>query len=187
VAAVLVPETRRAILKNSPDASIRTRAKALFGETATRPRGPIIARYQSSLSHSGRRDRGQAIFERECLTCHRLGSRGVAVGPNLASVQQRSADEVLIHILDPNREVAPDFVEYTVALNDGRVLAGIIDSETATGLTLKRAGGETDSVLRQEIDAITSTGRSLMPEGLETRISPEEMSDLLTFLLEIQK
>jgi hypothetical protein len=42
-------------------------------------------------------------------------------------------------------------------------------------------------VLRQEIDAITSTGRSLMPEGLEGRISPEEMSDLLTFLLEIRK
>jgi putative membrane-bound dehydrogenase-like protein len=187
VAAVLVPETRRAILKNSPDASIRNRARALFGEAATGPRGPVVARYQSALSRPGRRDRGQAIFERECLTCHRLGSVGFAVGPNLASVQQRSAGEVLIHILDPNREVAPDFVEYTVALKDGRVLSGIIDSETATGLTLRRAGGEADSVLRQEIDAITSTGRSLMPEGLESRLSPEEMSDLLTFLLEIQK
>jgi putative heme-binding domain-containing protein len=187
VAAALIPETRRALLMNSPDASLRARARALFQNGSPGPRQPVIARYKESLGRPGRRDRGQVVFERECLTCHRLGERGYAVGPNLASVQRRTAEEILIHILDPNREVAPDFVEYTVALKDGRILSGIVEAETAAGLTLKRAGGEMDTVLRRDIEAITSTGRSLMPEGLEQRISPEEMADLLTFLLEIQK
>jgi putative membrane-bound dehydrogenase-like protein len=187
VSAGQIPPTRRALLMNSKDDAIRGRARALFGPDAPSARKEVIALYQQALTQPGRSESGKNLFERECVSCHRLGERGHAVGPNLASVQRRTADEILIHILDPNREVAPDFLEYTIALKDGRIVTGLIAAETATGLTLRRAEGAEETVLRLEIEEVSSTGKSLMPEGLETKISVPEMSDLLAFLLEIQK
>jgi putative membrane-bound dehydrogenase-like protein len=182
-----IPPTRRALLMNSKDRAIRDRARALFGPATPSVRKEVIALYQEALTQPGRSERGKNAFERECVSCHRLGERGHAVGPNLASVQRRTPDEILIHILDPNREVAPDYLEYTIALKDGRIVTGLIAAETATGLTLRRAEAAEETVLRSEIEEITSTGKSLMPEGLEAKISVPEMADLLAFLLEIQK
>ena len=95
----------------------------------------------------------------------------------------RDREKTLLNILDPNREVAPNFVGYAIDLKNGESVSGIIASETATSITLKRAGGLSDTVLRENVEKISSSGLSLMPEGLEAAISPEQMSDLLTFLL----
>jgi len=182
-----VPPARRKLLLESSDAALRARARALFGPDATDSRADVIARYTAALSLAADRDQGRKVFERECLGCHRVGAVGQAVGPNLSSVQHRTADEVLISILDPNREVAPEFLEYAVALKDGRVVTGLIDSETESSLTLKRAQGAEDTILRQNIEEIASTGKSLMPEGLEKQVTPQEMADLLAFVLELQQ
>ena len=65
---------------------------------------------------------------------------------------------------------------------NGRTYAGIIASETATSLTLRHGGGAQDTILRGQIAEMTSTGLSLMPEGLEKTISKPEMADLVAFL-----
>lgn len=187
VPAGQIPPARRGLLLESRDPAIRDRARTLLGAEAPGPRKEVIARYQDTLTLPAQPERGRAVFERECLACHKLGEKGNAVGPNLASVQRRGPDEILLHILDPNREVAPDFLEYVVELNDGRIATGLIESETATSLALKRAEGESETILRRDVAAIASTGKSLMPEGLEAKVSPQEMADLLSFLLEIQK
>src|ERR1051325_5879752 len=131
----------------------------------------------------GNASRGQKVFETACATCHRFGDFGKDVGPNLATIRQWSPDQLLIHILDPNREVAPNFVSYTVETKDGHTLEGIIADETVASLTLKRAEGVAETVLRRDIATISGSGLSLMPEGLETAVSVEEMADLIAFLL----
>ena len=93
---------------------------------------------------------------------------------------------MLINILDPNREVAPNFMSYTVETKDGRTLFGIIADETASGITLKRADGAADTILRSDVASITGTGLSLMPEGLDAAISIGQMADLIAFLLSPQ-
>jgi putative membrane-bound dehydrogenase-like protein len=181
-----IPVTRRSALMSSSDPVIRDRAKALFGSNAPGPRRKVIGEYAAALSLMANPERGRAVFERECIACHRLGDKGNAVGPNLVSVQRRTFDELLVQILDPNREVAPDFIEYLVASKAGRVATGLIESDSESGITLKRAEGVTESILRSEIDQVSSTGRSLMPEGLESKITPKEMTDLIAFLLALQ-
>ena len=89
---------------------------------------------------------------------------------------------MLLHVLDPNREVSPNFFEYVVALKNGRVTTGLIAVETPTSITVRRAGGATETFLRGDIDEFTSTGKSIMPEGLESQITLQEMADLLAFL-----
>ena len=74
------------------------------------------------------------------------------------------------------------FHPVVAALKNGRAVTGMIASETAAGITLKRAEAQTETLLRADIDEIQSTGQSLMPEGLEKAITVPEMGDLLAFL-----
>ena len=162
------------------------RAQALLAGLAPGPRTAAIDRYKPAIDRAGDPERGRLIFDRECLACHKLGERGHAVGPNLASMRRKTPEEILVSILDPNREVSPEFVEYMVALDDGRVVTGIVASETPGGLTLRGREGVEQTILRRNIAEIAGTGKSFMPEGLEKNITPPEMTDLITFLLKIQ-
>jgi putative heme-binding domain-containing protein len=178
-----VPFVRRGILLRSGDAQVKELATKLFGYAVPGPRKEVVAKYQSALSMKGDAARGQKVFETSCGTCHRVGDLGKDVGPNLATIRQWNPEQVLINILDPNREVAPNFIGYTVETKDGRAMYGIIADESAASLTLKRADGVTETVLRRDISQLSGSGLSLMPEGLEAAISVEQMADLIAFLL----
>jgi putative membrane-bound dehydrogenase-like protein len=183
VPANQVPFARRAVLLRSTDAPVKELATKLFSDAAPGPRKEVVAKYQAALSMKGDADRGKKVFETACATCHRAGDLGKDVGPNLATIRQWNPDQVLSNILDPNREVAPNFVGYTVETKDGRTLDGIIAAESAASLTLKRAEGVTETVLRRDIAQLSGSGLSLMPEGMESAVTVEQMADLLAFLL----
>jgi len=182
-----IPPSRRAILLQDGNRAIRQRARAVLGGDVPGPRATAIAQYAQALHQPGQPERGRAIFDRECVSCHKLGERGHAVGPNLASVRHKTPEEILVSILDPNREVSPEFLEYTIALGDGRIVAGLVASESPTSLTLRAREGAEQTILRHEIAEIAGTGKSLMPEGLEKSVSPKDMADLIAFLLKIQE
>jgi putative membrane-bound dehydrogenase-like protein len=183
-AQVSIPH--RARLAALRDTALAERAKQVLASVALGPRKEVVERYQEALSLAGNRENGAKVYQRECANCHKLGGAGHDVGPNLETIQHRSPQEVLIHVLDPNREVSPDFLDYTVRLTDGRVLTGMIVAETDSGLTLRRAEKHQDSILRSQIDEIASSGKSLMPEGLEQKVTQQEMADLLAFLKQPQ-
>jgi putative heme-binding domain-containing protein len=179
-----VPLARRNALARLTDAKLRERAVALFGREVSANRRQVVEAYRGKLHSSADKENGRKIFVRECQQCHRLGEIGHDVGPNLATIQHRSPDEVLLHVLDPNREIAPNYLEYALTLKDGRLTRGVIVAETENALTLGRPLGERETVLRTQIDEIASTGQSLMPEGFEKNITPRDMADLLAFILE---
>ena len=96
---------------------------------------------------------------------------------------RRSApDQLLSDILDPNKNVEPDFLVLAAATRRGQVYSGLLAEETATTVKLRLAEGVEDILLRSEIEEIRSTGQSLMLEGLEQNINPQEMADLIAFL-----
>lgn len=182
VPAAHIDSSRRAVLLRHRDATIRARATELLGDAAKTPRSEIVSRYRPALELKGDPKRGQTVFQRECATCHLAGTTGHNVGPSIASIGAKRPDEYLVAILDPNREIDPRYLNYTVNMNDGRVTSGIIAGETATAVTLKRADGQTETILRSQIEELSSTGQSLMPEGVEQKVSPQEMADLISFL-----
>jgi putative heme-binding domain-containing protein len=164
------------------DASIRDRAKRLFGGLTRSDRRQAIEAMRPALSLAGDHPRGRAVFLKSCATCHRAEGRGESVGPDLATTAGRTPEDLLIHILDPNREVQPSALDYRVATTDGREYSGIIATETSAAVTLRRAGGVTDVIPRDRIELIASTGISLMPEGLERGLTTQDFADLLAFL-----
>ena len=71
---------------------------------------------------------------------------------------------------------------YVAVTNDGVVKNGILFEETGNAITLLGQNGEKTVLLRSQLESLTSNGKSLMPEGLEKQITPEEMADLIKFL-----
>ena len=142
---------------------------------------PVATRVRRLLGDSARK-RGSEVFKKHCSACHKLGKDGHVVGPNLAAMQNRGAAAILVNVLDPNREVNPQYLNYIAVTKSGRKYSGLIAAETAGSITLARGEGASDDLLRVDIDELTSTGKSLMPEGLEKEIDQQMMADLLAFL-----
>lgn len=182
VSAAQITPIRRTLLLNHADEKLRKRAQQLLAADRETPRRQVIEQYQPATTLAGETLRGRAIFVRECAACHRIGDAGVEVGPSLITVKHRTASELLTQILDPNREVGPNYMQFAVALNNGQVLAGMIAEESPSSLTLKQAENRQEVILRENVAEIKATGVSLMPEGLEKKVTPAEMADLLAFL-----
>ncbi len=175
-------------LETHSNLSFKSRVQKIVasGAAPSRDRSQVVSTYHPALMIAGNRDRGREIFGKVCATCHQAEGRGVDVGPNLATVTGRSPEDLLVHILDPNREVAPNFVNYNIATVQGRLISGIIVEETASAIVLKRSEGATDTIPRDQIEQVQSTGLSLMPEGLEKVLTVPEFADLIAFVKTIR-
>jgi putative heme-binding domain-containing protein len=101
----------------------------------------------------------------------------------LATFKYRGAEAILQNVIDPNREVNPQYISYTILTTDDRTITGMIESETATHLTLVRGDNARDTIPRSEIEQLKSSRVSIMPEGLENQLNPQAMADLLAYLL----
>jgi putative heme-binding domain-containing protein len=173
---------RRSQLLRFPIDDIRTRSQKLFEAIPRDPRMSVLARYQDSLRVVGDAARGRALFQEHCARCHRLGDMGHEVGPDLASLAGRTRQDLLAQIIDPNASISPGYEDYLVETNDGRWVTGIVARETGNSVTLRRTGGEEDTLLRSQISNMTASSVSSMPEDFEKTLSIPQMADLLAYL-----
>jgi putative membrane-bound dehydrogenase-like protein len=170
-------------LRSFPDPAVRLMARrVLAGELSPAP-GDVVARYRAALSLTGDLSRGRELFRKNCSGCHQLEDYGRTLGADLHAIGDRGAEAVFLNILDPNREVKPNYLVYALSTIDGQVINGMITAETATSLSITQADGGSRTVLRREVEALRNTGRSFMPQGFEKQITVAEMADLLAYLL----
>jgi len=181
-----VDPARIALLEKSDDAELRTRAAKLFAGTKLARRQDVVDAYQPALELKGDIDQGRMVFRKSCAACHKLEGFGESIGADLNAIKDRGIAAVMLNILDPNREVKPQFQCYVVALEDGVTITGMITGETANSLTLRKPDGTSQAVLRVNIEELKSTNLSFMPEGLEKQIPPAAMADLLAYLNSIK-
>jgi quinoprotein glucose dehydrogenase len=167
---------------------IQAVAQALVKKTVLlKPGGDEARRFREFVGRSGNPGRGKAIYidpkKGGCAVCHRLEGDGGAVGPDLTRVWETLSFEKRIEsILEPSKEIKEGFGTYSVATVDGRVLNGLLVSETAEGVTLKDANGREIRVPAKEIDQKATSPTSLMPAGVVGHLSLNEFADLLAFL-----
>jgi putative heme-binding domain-containing protein len=126
---------------------------------------------------------GRLAFEKNCAACHQLGGKGAKVGPQLDGVGVRGADRLLEDILDPNRNVDQAFRTTTIALDDGRVLSGLLLREEGEVLVLADATGKEISISRSSIDDRKMTPLSPMPANFSEQVTEQQFLQLLTYLL----
>lgn len=168
-----------------PNRSIANRARELMASGGGLPdpdRQKVIDELAARLLKPGDAAKGKLIFKEQCAKCHRHGGEGGKVGPDLTGMAAHPKSELMIHILDPSRSVEGNFVAYTVATTDGRTFNGLLASETKTAIELIDTEGKTQPLLREDIDELVASKKSLMPEGFEKQIPAEGLADLLEFL-----
>jgi putative membrane-bound dehydrogenase-like protein len=170
-------------LRKHTNSDIRKRARHLLARQATPERQKIVAAYRAAPEQKADPIRGKAVFKKNCTTCHRLENEGFEVGPDLLSaLRNKSAEQLLNDILDPSREVDSRYLNYQITTKKGQVFSGLIAADTASSVTLRRGEKAEDTILRDQIEEIQATGKSLMPEGLETQLSKQDVADLIAYL-----
>ena len=181
VPAGAIDVLRRRQLSQHADPTIRKRAETIFGAVAG-DRAKVYDSYKDVVAVKADAANGKLVFKRECASCHRLDQDGFAVGPDLFGVRNQTKEAILLHVLAPDQEITQGFASYTVATKDGRVLTGLIASETPTSITLRQPLGKEDTLLRDDIEQISAGKQSLMPQGIEKTVSRREFADLLSYL-----
>ncbi|MDB6024603.1 MAG: Neutral/alkaline non-lysosomal ceramidase, partial [Verrucomicrobiales bacterium] len=169
-------------LRGHREKDVRAAALKVLGKPVVSKRQDVIDALTPALTLKGEASHGREIYLLRCSACHRLGGAGSQLGPDLVTVKNAGKDKMLMSILDPNREVAPQFQAFEVELKDGDSLIGLVGNETATSVTVRQAYGKEDVVLRSNIKQIKNQNQSLMPEGLEAGLKPQEVADLLEYV-----
>lgn len=171
----------QALLKHKSP-KVAAAAKTALASVIPPSREEVTAKFKPAIAAQGDAKKGQLQYMARCVACHRAGTMGLQVGPDLITVKTKGREALLTAILEPHKEVASQFIAYTVNTKDGQTLTGIITNDTASSMSIKMMGGIEKTLQRSEIKGSSSTGQSLMPEGLETGMSVTDMADLLSFI-----
>ena len=172
----------RGRLLGGRDEGVRQRAAQLFQVELNASRQGVVERFRGLQPTPTARTRGLEIFEKKCSPCHRIAEVGHDVGPSLAAITDKSVDNLLVSILDPNRSVEEKFYQYVFVTREGLALSGIFGGESGNSVELIGADGKSTQILRRDLVSIQDTRTSLMPEGLEDGLTKEDMAALIALL-----
>lgn len=168
-------------LRTHGNKSISTKAAEILPPVISRT--DVIEKYRPAIEMAGDPRAGRQIFSQACQSCHLSHEgEGIDLGPSLTSFGTAGRASLLERILDPNREVAPQYEAYLFTLPEGKTLSGMIRSETTDSINLRLPGGLDETFLRSEVTSMKAIGQSLMPEGIENTVTISEMADLLSYL-----
>ena len=182
VPASVLDSARSLQLTENSDESIRERAKSLLAARVRPDRQEVVDRYTDALASPGDPGRGEAVYKDQCAKCHQLQGQGFQVGPDLETAGSRTDETIMMDILDPSSQLTVGYQNYTVITEDGRIFTGVLSSETATGITLRKEEGVDQTILRRDVDEMAASPMSMMPEDLEKEVTPVELVDLIAYI-----
>lgn len=168
-----------------PDKSVKDRAQKLLASGGSLPsadRQKVLEEFAAVAHNKGDVAKGKEIYKQQCAKCHIHTGEGTAIGPDLTGMAVHPKEELLVNILDPSRSVENNFRSYTVLTADGLVLTGMLASESKTAIELFDAEGKKQAILREDIEQLTASTKSIMPEGFEKTLNAQQLTDLLEFL-----
>ena len=129
--------------------------------------------------------RGRKVFRSEaagCFKCHSVGGGGAKIGPDLVNLVHRDYASVMRDIENPSFAINPDFIGHVVALNDGRILTGVLQND-GDHLVIGDEKGIVTKLQKSDIESMTVSNTSVMPKGLTQKLTADQMKDLLTYLM----
>lgn len=172
-------------LATHPSRQISARAKTLLAKSGGLPnadRQKVLDELLPLTKKTGDAKAGKIVFTKTCAKCHQHSGEGTKVGPDLTGMAVHPKAELLTHIIDPSRSVEGNFRVYTIATSDGLVMNGLLASESKTAIEIIDTEGKKQTILREDIEKLIQSTKSLMPEGFEKQVSQQEIADLLEFL-----
>jgi putative heme-binding domain-containing protein len=170
-------------LRTHADKAVAARANQVIDELKgpeQKEKDALIAQFIHEVEKPGSAARGRELFTANCAGCHKFNGEGADFAPDLTGMGAHGAHDLLIHILDPNRVVEPNFIAASIETKDDLTYDGIILRENNAVVVVRNQTAETE-IRKDNIRTRQSTGRSLMPEGYEA-LGADGLRDLLTYL-----
>ena len=132
----------------------------------------------------GSAERGAAVFDKaQCVKCHRYGTRGEGVGPDLSGVSRRfQRKEVLESVMHPSQVISDQYASKTVVTTGGLTYTGIVAPSGENAIVVLQASAEKVVIPNDEVDEVVPSNKSAMPEGLFNSLTLEEIADLFAYL-----
>ncbi len=169
-------------LRSYGDPAVRQWAESMLGPVV-KERPAVLNQFKDSLKAMGNAQRGRDTFVARCATCHRLGGTGPVLGPDFAQIKSRGKEKLLRAIVEPNVEIRPEWMTYTVDTNEAETWLGTLIDQNQTTVTLLLLDGQPSVWPRTNIEKLNPQAWSMMPDGLEQGLSPQAMADLLEYIV----
>jgi putative heme-binding domain-containing protein len=125
---------------------------------------------------------GRVVFKKVCGQCHKIYGEGAEVGPDITRNGRASFEQLLSNVFDPSLVIGASYQALTVVTTEGRVVSGLPIEDSLQRIVLKVQGDKQEIIARSDIEEVVPSKLSLMPEGLEKQIPPQEMHDLFAFI-----
>ena len=172
-------------LANHPDRRLAGQARRLLeagGGLPNLDRQKVLDQFLPLTKEKGDAAAGKVVFMKHCAKCHTHAGEGTKIGPDLTGMAVHPKAELLVQLLDPSRNVEGNYRIYTALTSDGLVINGLLASETKTSIELIDSEAKRHVVLREDIENLRGSAKSLMPEGFEKQVTSDEIANLLEFL-----
>jgi putative heme-binding domain-containing protein len=140
------------------------------------------APYREAWNQPGDASVGEANFRKWCAACHRVNGIGTELAPSLESYRVRPNEAIAMAIAEPSRDMDPKYEQHQVRTDDDEVFAGILTAQGSDFIEITTAQNALVRIPRTSIETWTTTGKSLMPEGMLQELGPQGLNDLIAFL-----
>lgn len=182
--AVNLNQVRR--LQEFGDKEYKARVAKVWGKIRN-DRNPqrelVVSQMKNFLDRTpGDPFQGKSVFQKSCAQCHKMYGEGQEVGPDLTGNGRNNYDQMLSNVFDPNLVIGENYQAAIIAVKDGRTLTGLIVGDSPAEIRLKIQGGTEEVIARGQIEELKKSPLSLMPENLETSVTPQELADLFAYL-----
>jgi putative heme-binding domain-containing protein len=180
-----VNQVRR--LLASKDAELIKQMKQKWG-TVREGRNPEREQVVEQMRQFLRRTKGDpkagmVVFKNLCGQCHKIYGEGQDVGPDITSNGRASFEQLLSNVFDPSLVIGAAYQATTITTKAGRSLTGLLVEDAPNRVVLKMQGGKTETIARKDVEEMYTSSVSLMPEGVEKQLKPQEIADLFAFLV----
>lgn len=180
------PELLRKRFEKHPESLARIEEQLAAFAKEREERGSRIEELVKGLAQADPA-KGEEIFKLgkgACFVCHRVGELGGQIGPDLSTIGRiRTGRDLYESVLYPSESIARDFDTWEIVKKSGETFVGVIQGQTARGLDLVNPGGQHTEIPHDAVTAMRRIPTSLMPMGLDQTLAPEELRDLLAWLL----
>lgn len=170
-------------LQSYGDRNIRNRCESVFGKPTAR--AEVVTKFLNVLSKGEKAAEpinGKQLFNENCAVCHQPPEGKAMIGPPIDNLGHWTVEQWVTAVLDPNRAIEPKYHQYQLLTKDDQVLAGVIQQRTAQSVRLAGTDGNVREIPIADIEELRDTNVSLMPEGLETKLNPQQLAALIEYL-----
>lgn len=167
-------------LRSHWDRDLRTRCLTVFG--ALTPRRELVESYLKRMNKPHATEQGKQLYVENCAACHQSSEGKVAFAPPLENLKHWTVGQWVTAILDPNQTVEPKYHQSKILTVDDRVLTGLVLQQNQDTIKLGLSDGSSKEIELAEVEQIQKSQLSLMPEGMEQKVSPEQLAELIGYL-----